>query len=303
VQGLCTGLACAAALAWHPAQTASRHVAPLPACLAACQVPGASQGQTAGSARCGRPPAQLGLCALAGLALVASASAPALAAAPAALAARERPTAAAGFLSIAAARLRVTLTYPGHLLDAVLRRARAGRVPGGRGDRLWRPHVLRSARPPPLSLAARPEWSAAEEVRRAIGLHGACRALRALPRAQPLPLVPDCYDAPLFPRQRTWLTRRVTAGVVVSLWSSIATTGETRARSASSSGSIAAHRGSSTMYRCRAWSGWSGAFPPAIDSSSARALTHLEVRCSGSSPWTGGPTSTALPGASEHARC
>jgi len=64
-----------------------------------------------------------------------------------------------------------------------------------------------------LSWAARPEWSAAEEVRRAVDLHGVCRALRASLRAQPLPLVLDFYDAPLTPRQRAWLTRRVTAGI------------------------------------------------------------------------------------------
>jgi len=76
-------------------------------------VPGASQapqGQTAGSARCGRLAAQLGLCALAGLALVASAIAPALAATLAALAARDWPAAAAGFLRLIAANLVGWLT-------------------------------------------------------------------------------------------------------------------------------------------------------------------------------------------------
>ncbi len=76
-------------------------------------MPGASQaiqGQTAGSARRGRLAAQLALCALAGLALVASAIAPALAATLAALDARDRPAAAAAFLRLTAANLVGWLT-------------------------------------------------------------------------------------------------------------------------------------------------------------------------------------------------
>jgi hypothetical protein len=68
------------------------------------------KGLTAGSARRGRLAAQLALCALAGLALVASAIAPALAATLAALAARDRAAAAAGFLRLAAANLVGWLT-------------------------------------------------------------------------------------------------------------------------------------------------------------------------------------------------
>jgi len=44
-------------------------------------------------------------------------------------------------------------------------------------------------------------------------------------------------------------------------------------------------------------------FPPAVDSSSARALTHLEARCSWGRPSKVKNLSTALPGVSEHARC
>jgi len=48
---------------------------------------------------------------------------------------------------------------PGRVAHAVLRNLRAGPGAGGRGDRLWRPRVLRGARPPPpegrrLALAA-----------------------------------------------------------------------------------------------------------------------------------------------------
>jgi len=62
--------------------------------------------------------------------------------------------------------------------------------------------------------ADRPARPAAEEVRAAAGLACVCRRVRALLRAQPLPLALDLTAAPVSPAQRRWLLERMQAGRV-----------------------------------------------------------------------------------------
>jgi len=132
-----------------------------------------------------------------------------------------------------------------------------------------------------LSWAARPEWSAAEEVHHAVELHSVCRALRASLRAQRLPLVLDFGDAPLTPCQRAWLTRWVTVGVIVSLafhhhdWrATINTVIKQHCRTLRQLVDV--------PLQCLAV--LKKRHAPAVDLSSARALTHLQVWCSWGNP-------------------